>query len=378
MVIHPLHDQFECFVYDGETATRHHGMLSLDPDAVRVDLENQTPNVWRYEDIELIWDGAYDEPVQMKSKNDPLTLIIHDPLFLQSLRQRRPNIADRPWWDIRLEGWPAVLMSCIVVSFLGSFIYYKGVPWFADTVAQFTPQNVEERMGVATANILVPAGNRCSSTEREQLLRRVSDRLIAADNSGYQYKIIYARLGMFNAFAAPGGVIVVSDSLIKAVDTPEELAGVLAHEMQHVIQKHSTRAIARKMGGRAILSIMSFDSAGTPLGMEQAAGLADLSFQRSDEENADVAAMDLLVKARIRPNGLIQFLERVERYTGGSHMKYLSTHPATQDRISKLRSILPARYEFEDIMTPEEWKKAQDVCVIYAKDASSEMPSQKW
>src|SRR5207253_417538 len=126
----------------------------------------------------------------------------------------------------------------------------------------------EDRLGRATVAILAPEESRCKDPGAQQRLAPIVDRLSTA--AGRRFTVIYVDQGVVNAFAAPGGYIVVYRGLLDQAATAEEFAGVLGHEMQHVILKHSDRAIAREFSGRALLSLMSVDSSGTPAALQGA------------------------------------------------------------------------------------------------------------
>jgi beta-barrel assembly-enhancing protease len=268
-----------------------------------------------------------------------------------------PNLSQtitRNWWDLRLGGWTGIFAASGIVALLFAILYLWGLPLMAETAARFAPRAVEERLGIAVVNILTPAPTRISDPAREQLLGKVVARLAKAAGSKY------ARLGMVNAFAAPGEIIVVSDSLVHLTQTPKEFAGVLAHEMQHVIHKHSTKRLARQMGGQAILSLMAVDSAGTPLALEGVTKLVNLGYQRSDEEAADEEGVALLIKAGIGTDGLAAFLQRIQN-SEESGARYLSTHPVTADRVARVKALAKGHSSGTPLLTAEEWTKARSI-----------------
>ena len=157
-----------------------------------------------------------------------------------------------------------------------------------------------------------------------------------------------------NAFAIPGGHVVIHTGLLLAADSPEEVAGVLVHEIAHVTKRHSIRNIISSAGLSALLQTLVGDTTGL-VGVlaNNSAMLMDRKFSRDFEREADEAGWNSLLAARIRPAGMITFFEKLldqERKAGGagmpgSVMAAVSTHPATQERIDRLRSrlaLLPA------------------------------------
>jgi hypothetical protein len=142
-----------------------------------------------------------------------------------------------------------------------------------------------------------------------------------------------------NAFALPGGVIVVNTGLIAATSRPEELAGVLAHEVQHVELRHSIRGMVKDLGLRGLFAFATGDRGGSLLG-EAAVGLASLKFSRDDESQADQAAFDTLIAAEIDPSGLPAFFEIMHKQGQHAPAAFVSTHPLSADREAALRARL--------------------------------------
>jgi predicted Zn-dependent protease len=132
--------------------------------------------------------------------------------------------------------------------------------------------------------------------------------------------------------AAPGGHVVVFTGLVHATESAEELAGVLAHEMQHVLLRHTLRAMVRGLGVRATLSVLlgGAGELGNVTGalIEQWGGLR---FSRSQESDADLAGVTLLQAAGIDPHGMVTFFEHLAQ-RGGEPPAFLSTHPASAAR----------------------------------------------
>jgi predicted Zn-dependent protease len=280
--------------------------------------------------------------------------------FMESLRQHGLSTSGA---SLALRGWPQIVLCCLAIVAIGSAIYWWGIAWTASQAARFMPLAMEDRLGQATVAILAPPAARCRDAAAQSRIQPVVDRLSTA--AGRKFIIVYVDQEIVNAFAAPGGYIVVFRGLIEQTRTPEEFAGVLAHEMQHVLLKHSTRAIAREFSGRALLSLMSVDASGTPAAIQGAARLANLSYQREDEESADRAALTLLARAHVAPDGLIVFLRRMttEASEGAGAMKYLSTHPAMAERIAALEAeSKKVGVAASPLMSVDEWGRAQRVC----------------
>lgn len=157
--------------------------------------------------------------------------------------------------------------------------------------------------------------------------------------STYTYEFHIAEDKAVNAFALPGGVIVVNTGLIDLTARPEELAGVLAHEVQHVELRHSVRAMVKGLGLRALFAFATGDIGGSLIG-EAVVGMTDLKFSRDDESEADRLGLDALIEAGIDPSGMPAFFEKMSRQAGEAPIAFVSSHPASADRDAALRARL--------------------------------------
>src|SRR5260370_1392343 len=130
----------------------------------------------------------------------------------------------------------------------------------------------------------------------------------------YTFRVYIVDVPVFNAFAAPGGTGVVFRGLLERTDSPEQLAGVLAHELQHVVQRHSTRAIVQHTSSGLLIAALTGDVTG-PLayGLEAARVLGQLRYSRDAEEEADTEGLKMLLAARVDPAGMIAFFKALDK-----------------------------------------------------------------
>ena len=159
--------------------------------------------------------------------------------------------------------------------------------------------------------------------------------------SKYTYEFHVAEDTAVNAFALPGGVIVVNTGLIDLTTRPEELAGVLAHEVQHVELRHSVRGMVKSLGLRGLFAFATGDIGGSLLG-EAVVGMTGLKFSRDDESEADRLGLDSLIEADIDPSGMPAFFERMSKHTREAPVAFVSSHPSSANREAALRARLSA------------------------------------
>lgn len=156
----------------------------------------------------------------------------------------------------------------------------------------------------------------------------------------YTFEVTVVKSDVVNAFALPGGYIVVFTGLMKKAESGEEVAGVLAHELNHVLQRHGLERIIKQLGFVAVVSIVLGNPPGLGGVMKQlGVELMTLKFGRSQETEADLTGLELLYRAKIDPSGMITFFQRLADKDEG-RVEWLSTHPMSNARAERLTTHL--------------------------------------
>ena len=226
----------------------------------------------------------------------------------------------------------------LVASVAGAVKF--GLPFLAHRGAHAVPIEIERRVGtVALTTLDQWLGPSELDTSARRRVAQQSDRVYRALELTTPPTLEFRAMGRFpNAFALPGGIVIVSDELVR-IATDEELAAVLAHEFAHWQSRHGLQGLLR--GSAALLLVCTVTGDLSTLTTFAAAipvTLLQRGYSREFEEEADTHAVDLLKRAGIDPRHLASILSKLERYRGSGRndFSYLSTHPATQDRIAKI------------------------------------------
>nr|HMT30766.1 M48 family metalloprotease [Bacteroidia bacterium] len=164
-----------------------------------------------------------------------------------------------------------------------------------------------------------------------------SDHILHRDEFSWELKVIDNDT-IYNAFCIPGGFIYVYSGLIRFVESEDELAGIIGHEIAHADLRHSTDQMTKTYGGKVLVSIILGGDAEilTNLGVN----LLGLKFSRNDEEEADEYAVKYLSDTNYDPRAFAAFFERIEK-TGASMgpLQFLSTHPNPENRFAKIETF---------------------------------------
>lgn len=191
-----------------------------------------------------------------------------------------------------------------------------------------------------------------SEGESVKAVEDIGKRLTEGERYPFEWHV--AEDPAINAFAIPGGHVVVFTGLIEAAESPEELAGVLAHEIEHVTRRHSLRGLVHSAGWQAVVTIVLGEWGGGlgPLASE----MGRLRFGRHQESEADLNGLARLKKAGISPSGMVTFFEKLARKEAPS-IPLLSTHPASADRAAALQAEIKRLGSWKGKPLPYDWKK---------------------
>ena len=212
------------------------------------------------------------------------------------------------------------------------------------------PRAQEEQLGRQVKSELETKQNvkYLENPEVVAYVRSVSSRITrmaAKDRSDVSWKVnVIDDPKTVNAFATPGGYLYVYTGLILAADNEAELAGVMAHEAGHVVGRHSARAMVNQYGLQAVTAMALGKNAGAL--SQAAAGLAGngvmLAHGRSEETEADEYGARYTSAIGYDPRGLITFFQKLAKQEGNTPtaLKWLSTHPTSQDRVSHLTTFI--------------------------------------
>jgi len=157
---------------------------------------------------------------------------------------------------------------------------------------------------------------------------------------------------VLNAFCTPGGYIYVYTGLIKFLESEDQLAGVMGHEIAHADERHSTEAMTNAMGRDLLIKLILGDSS---VAADVTAGLLDLKYSRGSENEADLKSVDYLNKTELDARGAARFFEKMIAVGQTGSLEFLSTHPNPENRVenitkrweelgSKVGGTFPDRY----------------------------------
>ncbi|NWF55835.1 MAG: M48 family metallopeptidase [Syntrophaceae bacterium] len=353
---------------DGRTAERHRAVVVLTPQGLQITLENRKSLYWPLEEVRQSKNFYGERQVRLeRGQNTPEVLLVPASLFLLRMKEVSPQKKKgfRPPPRSRRWVW-AVIFSAAGAIGVTVFLYLWGIPALADSIAPHIPVSWEERLGQSVVDALAPIENRCTNGTGSEKIQEILDVLKSSvPHSPYRFRAIVVNGPAVNALAAPGGTVLIFRGLLEKTNTPEELAGVLAHEMHHILQRHATRALLQQVSMKILLAAAVGDARGLSFGLEGAQALGTLRYSRQKEGEADRGAIQMLIASGIDPRGLWSFFETVKKDSAKSLKlpSYLSTHPDLEERIERLKALTAkAPIPKRRLLPGYNWKNLHQIC----------------
>jgi beta-barrel assembly-enhancing protease len=365
---------------DGRTATSMPVKARLSEAGVEIlpPGESRAAVAWSYADLQAAVPLKSDAPdVLLSIKPDGTqTLFVADRAFSSGLLARAGALSagHQRWRSLR----PGLAVLVIVAVIAGSVRYFGLHP--AQTIARVLPQQTREVMGRNVVASISGQMKQCETGPGRAALDRLTQRLsAAASEKPLPVRIVMVDWALVNAFAAPGGQIILTRGLVQKAANPDEVAGVLAHEMGHVLELHPEAALVRAVGLSAAAQLVFAGTTGTATNLGLL--LTQLRYTRVAEREADAHAIRILNKAGIAAKGFGDFFERMEpkvatpadkvdelkstddkTKVGFSSrlLEILRTHPPTGDRLALARAQ-PA-YPATPALSDADWRALREMC----------------
>jgi predicted Zn-dependent protease len=254
---------------------------------------------------------------------------------------------------------------------IGLVVFFLSIPLLSGVLARFVPTAVQDRAGRMVVEQVGAGGKFCTDAEGLAALGGLVDRLaaqhqLAAGRRGASFRVYVVDETVTNAFAAPGGHVVIFSSIIERAETPEEVAGVLAHEMAHVIEGHPDEGLVRALG-YGIFGLLA--PGGGDIGPEVAKAVITGAYSRGDELDADRVGVGLLNDAGLDSRGLSRFFQRMQEAGDDvpGALEFVSTHPTGEHRTEQVRALERAG---EPALAPAAWQALRGVCGTKGAEAS--------
>jgi len=364
-------DSFRASCFRAEVPGSCGCTVTVGASGLEISLPDGPATCWRYDRLDCAATG--DEGawllVSCTAPDRPgvTAVVIRDPDLLAALADRvgepcRATIAGLPG-DRRARARAHRRNLLLFVAGAAGALAAGG--WLLTRVApqvaaDVMPVETERRLGAALAAAFLADKDTIAGGPTVDAVRLIVDRLAAAaDTKGMTFTVHVVESPQVNALALPGGQIVVFTGLLRGAGGPEEVAGVLAHEIQHVLHRHGLQRLVRQLGAAAVIGMAT---GGGDIGRlaGRVGDLVQLSHGRDQEAEADRDGLALLHRAGLPPEAMVSFFERLRRADPGAMPEFLSTHPDTARRVEELRRLAAALGKQAVTPLPVDWPAVQE------------------
>lgn len=345
--------------FDGRSSRRRTVSLAF-KDQLEISEDGTAPILWTYADIREV-DGAQGTLRVMCLSAPPLArLEIRDAQLAAELASRCPRLGDN-----RLDGRAVTKIvgwSLAAVISIAALVVF-GIPLAADRLAPIVPQAFERRLGdAAEVQIKTIFGNKtCNDAAGQRAFEKLLLALREAAGLDTSVDSEVLSTSIPNALALPGGKVILFSGLLAKAKNPDEIAGVLAHELGHLKHRDNMRNLIHDSGTSFLVGLLFGDVTGAGALVFASRTLVTSSYSRDVEQSADTFAMDVMRKLGRSPKPMGELLFRVTGKQGGSELSIIASHPLTEDRLKRM-SEADRRPTGAPLLTPGEWTALQAIC----------------
>lgn len=351
------------FYNDGQTAQRITVTCAVGNRALAiVDKTGTVLDRWPLDDIRRANDAKRFRRVGAEAR---LTLLPDDDGAW--LTATCPNLkkGDRATWPWRT--W-AVAATLAILSIVGIFTFL--IPSFANIVVGLVPHGFEQRIGEQSRDqilgVLARFGHNetprvCHVPEAQSVLDRHADQIATVLDSPFPVTVTVVRLPITNAFALPGGQVVILSGLLDNAESGDEVIGVLAHEIAHVVRRDALTVSLQQTGTALLVSLLIGDVFGGAVLSGAASTVLETGYSREAEAASDMLAVSALNQLGLTARPLAAFLRRLTEKSGlgESIPHFLRSHPAGDERAE---DIIAQSTGNGRAMTSVEWSTVQRMC----------------
>ncbi|UYN95964.1 MAG: M48 family metallopeptidase [Enhydrobacter sp.] len=313
---------------------------------------------WPIDEVVVVGDAEHEAvPVLARRRHDA-RLVIEDHETRRKLVDMVPQFAAligvKPAPSRRIATFGGALTAAIALLWLG-------IDWGSGHAAAFVPHRMQAKLGHAVLGELVQTKDLCQGEAGLRAVRELANRLARASDYTHPVEVYVVKGGPINAYTLPGGILVFYSDLIDRAKDGTQVAGVLAHEIGHVVHNHPMKGLVRQFGVEIVARALTggFSEIGT---LASGGGLLlALRNGRRFEREADATAVELLEAIGVRADGVASFFEQLlerEQHDTAEAVGIWSSHPPTRERIAATRRPATGRPPFSDV----EWKALRDVC----------------
>ncbi|PVE26211.1 metalloendopeptidase [Microvirga sp. KLBC 81] len=355
--------------YDGVSAQRR--AVTLNITASSLDIHEGGEWIASWPVAEVRRKDAPDSILRLTREGGPdlARLDVTDPADRASIRLHCHRLDNRDQRErtARIVFWSAAASISIILCVL--FL----IPLLAEKLTPLIPVEYEQRIGKAVDNQVraIFRGKICEAPEGVAALQALTERLRKARGIDVPLEVAVLESKVPNAIALPGGRIYFFKALLDEAESVDEVAGVLAHEIGHVVSRDGLRKLVQSSGTSYLFGLLFGDVTGGGAIVLASRYLVDSAYSREAEAAADDFAGKTMISLGRPAHPMALLLKRIEadedddEDEGGGNERgipaFLSTHPITDQRLKALEKQVPSQTG-EPLLTQGEWRALKEIC----------------
>jgi predicted Zn-dependent protease len=255
-------------------------------------------------------------------------------------------------------------LSLSLLLFGGLWFGLSQINWIGILGLDVLTQKTEQEFEGLLWDAIQDSEEICSDTEANEALQSMWTRICETNQlDSSSVKVHLVNNDEINAYAFPGGHILIHSGLVQTLESPEELAGVLGHEVAHVQLNHISKKLAKEVGVSILLSAAGGGSAAGEAIKEILSQLSSSAYDRSLEKEADLKSVEYLKNAGINPSAMIGVMEKLESEVQSDLPSWLGSHPDLSERKEYLKKATEnIELTEKPLLDSEAWKALQTAC----------------
>ena len=359
--------------FDGTSARQHKAMVQMaerhGTPVLVIQVDGRPEEIWPVPELREVTDQARDEGIVLSQGQDGIArLIVPHGHSEDVIRAAAPDLGKKVVSNSMIRklvlwiGGAAASVALIMLVIL---------PALANQLATMIPVEREVQLGQAALRQLSGFLGEdekkltCDGPKGLAALEKMTARIVGDHEIPYDLKVQVFDHEMINAFAVPGGHVVLFKGLLQAARSPEEVAGVLGHEIGHVVNRDPTRLTLRSAGSVGILGMVFGDFAGGALALVLTEQLISAQYAQDAEAGADEFAHELLADAKLPASSFATFFITLKDKYGDDDglLSHLASHPNLQGRADAATAAdVIGDGNYEPVLTDQEWRDLRRIC----------------
>jgi hypothetical protein len=348
----------EAIYFDGLSAQRHAARVRLG-DQLNVFEGEARLDAWPYPDIRRADGAGGSLRLRSVAARELARIDIADEAVAEAVAARCPSLDE----DRGKGGLAKILFWSLAAAVSIALMAIYGAPLAADRLTPMIPYSAEQKLGDVAANqVAMIFGKRaCTGASGLAALRKLTSVLAAEGDVPIHVEPAVLNTSVPNAFALPGGRVFVLRGLLDKAQSVDEVAGVLAHELGHVVHRDGLRQMIASGGTGFLFGLLLGDVSGSGAVIIAGRTLVSSAYSREAEANADAFAAKVLRGLGRSPRPLGEFLLRMTGEQKDGVIALLASHPLTQDRLAALKAAdMPVTGP--QLLTDDEWRALKGIC----------------